>query len=303
MLDDRTVLDHRLMLEDRLRLEAYRRSIDLNCRDRVVVEIGTGLGPLALFALRAGARRVYGIEVDPRTLGLATDLIRAHGFGPDRFVPLCGRSDRLDLPEPADVLVSELLDSAAVGENALFYVEDARRRWLAPDGIVIPRSLRVDVALAGSEEFARERRFWSEDLLQRHGIDFAPIAGRLLSPRRSLHVRQEDLLTDWTRWQDLDLQAGDTPLRRVLVDLRTGRDGRAEGLALAFRAELGDGAVLDTHPAAGPTHWSQGWLPLPASVPVGAGGVYAVELELPPTDEPWAPIRAALDVVVEPRLA
>lgn len=297
MLDDRTVLDHRTMLADTRRMTGYRAALRATCADRVVAEIGTGLGPLALYALQAGASRVYGVELDPRTLALATQLLAAHGFGPDRFVPICGRSDEIELAEPVDLLVCEILDSIGVGENALFYVEDARRRWLRPGGAVIPRALEVDVALADSAEFARERAFWGRDLTQRGGIDFGPIAEQLLAPRRSLTVDAAEVLTSWARWQALDLQAGDPTRRSAVVYTQALRDGTAEGIVVAFRADLGGGIELRTHPEAPPTHWQQGWLPLPGPIDVRAGQVHRIELDLPSTLEPWAPVQALLDLV------
>lgn len=296
MLDDRTVLDHRTMLADTRRMAAYRAALRAACARRVVAEIGTGLGPLALYALQAGAARVYGVELDPRTLALATQLLAAHGFGPDRFVPICGRSDEIELPEPVDLLVCEILDSIGVGENALFYVEDARQRWLRPGGVVIPHALEVDVALADSAAFASERAFWGRDLAQHGGIDFGPITEQLLAPRRSLAVDSAEILTSWARWQDLDLQAGTPAPRSVVLHTRTRRDGTAQGIVVAFRADLGGGVELRTHPGAPPTHWQQGWLPLPRAIDVRAGQYHRIELELPSTREPWAPVRALIDL-------
>lgn len=296
MLDDRTVLDHRTMLEDSQRMTAYRQAIEATCRGRVVAEIGTGLGPLALYALRAGATRVYGVEVDRRTLELARRLILAHGFGVDQFVPICGRSDGINLPEPVDVLLCELLDSTGVGENVTGYLHDARRRWLRPGGLVIPQALEVDVALADSARFAGERRFWTHDLPRSSGIDFGPIAETLLAPRLSWEVREEEILTAWHRWQDLDLASGDRARASSVLRLRAVRAGVAEGIAVAFRAELASGVSIDTHPGGRATHWKQGWLPLPCPVPVELGQVFRIELQLPPTREPWLPIQALLDL-------
>ena len=297
MLDDRTLMDHMRMLEDGERLGPFARALRSTCHARVVAEIGVGLGPLSLLALQAGARRVYGIEVDPRTLQCTVELLSAHGFGPDRFVPLIGRSDEIDLPEPVDVLVGELIDSIGIGENAGYYLDDARRRWVRPGGVVIPGRMRVDVALAASAQLARERRFWSEVLPERHGLDYAPIVDRLSSPRRTLRVAPDEVLSTTAQWQDVDFTTGRPVAEQRELDLEVTASGRADGIVVHFRLDLvGDQVFVDTSPGRTPTCWEQGFLPLPRGLDVEVGQHLRLELTAPPTREPWAPVRAALDL-------
>lgn len=56
---------HEEMLKDRIRTDAYKNAI-LNNKDafkgKVVLDIGCGTGVLSIFAAKAGARKVYGIE-------------------------------------------------------------------------------------------------------------------------------------------------------------------------------------------------------------------------------------------------
>ena len=295
MLDDRTLLDHHRMLVDELRLEPFGRALRATCADRVVVEIGVGLGPLSLMALRAGARRVYGIEADPRTLAFSTELMQAHGFGPDRFVPLCGRSDEIVLPELADVVVGELIDSIGIGENAAHYLGDAGRRWLRPGGLVIPGHLSVDVWLAECAVYAQERAFWTHGLRARHGLDYGPMIERLTAPRRTLTVTREECLSDPARWVDVDFGRGQPVHEHATLEFEIRRDGVVQGLAASFLLRLVDDIVIDTTPGRPATCWEQGFLPFPRPLPVRAGQRFRLELAAPPTDEPWTPVSAELE--------
>lgn len=298
MLDDRTLLDHMRMLDDPERLAPFARALDVACPGQVVAEIGVGLGPLSLLALQAGAQRVYGIEVDPRTLQCAVDLLAAHGFGPDRFLPLVGRSDEIELPEPVDVLVGELVDSIGIGENASYYLGEARQRWVRPEGLLIPGRIRVDVALASSDRFARERRFWSETLPSRHGLDYEPIADRLASPRRTLRIEADEVLSATARWQDLDFGTDRSVAERRSLELEVLTAGRAEGVVVHFRLDLlGNEIFIDTAPDRAPTCWEQGFLPLPRPLDVEPGQRFRLDLAAPPTREPWAAVQAALDLL------
>ena len=55
---------HWEMLSDARRNETYRAAIAGAVPGRVVYDLGAGVGPMSLYAVQAGARRVYGIETD-----------------------------------------------------------------------------------------------------------------------------------------------------------------------------------------------------------------------------------------------
>ena len=56
-MDRRTIEDYKAMMADAGRMDAYRRAIAAVCPGKVVCEIGVGLAPLSLMALKAGAKR------------------------------------------------------------------------------------------------------------------------------------------------------------------------------------------------------------------------------------------------------
>lgn len=59
-----------------------------------------------------------------------------------------------ELPQPADVLLSEILGTTLLGESALDYVEDARVRLLRPGGHIVPRRGRQYAMLIQSNDLA-----------------------------------------------------------------------------------------------------------------------------------------------------
>jgi type I protein arginine methyltransferase len=132
---------HDLMLGDRLRMNAFRTAIDETVRkDAVVVDLGTGTGILAEWALRAGAARVYGIDFNRSMLDIAA--ARLAGFG-DRFVAVPGLSFDLELPERADVIVSETLGNLVDNESCVRILADARGK--------VPRRRRGHDPVPGRE--------------------------------------------------------------------------------------------------------------------------------------------------------
>ena len=67
--------EHREYLSDLNRLDAYRRAIEERVRPGfVVVDLGAGSGIMGLLACRAGARRVYAIDIDSPTIQGQIDI-------------------------------------------------------------------------------------------------------------------------------------------------------------------------------------------------------------------------------------
>lgn len=83
----------------------------------VVVDLGTGSGVLVVAAARAGARRVYAVEAD--TIADGTHAVFEANGVLDRVTPVGSRSTEITLPEPADVLVAELIGNEPLGERVL----------------------------------------------------------------------------------------------------------------------------------------------------------------------------------------
>jgi len=54
-----------------------------------VLDVGTGSGLLAMVALRLGASRAVGVDIDPEAIGCAREYAAANGFGPE-FALECG---------------------------------------------------------------------------------------------------------------------------------------------------------------------------------------------------------------------
>jgi protein arginine N-methyltransferase 1 len=131
---------HDLMLNDRLRMTAYRKAIFEAVKPGdVVLDLGTGTGILGQWALEAGARRVFGIDLNASILAHAVDRIARAGFA-DRFEPINQLSYDVRLPRRVDVLISEILGNMADNEDFQPILQDAIRRFLAPGGTVLPRS-------------------------------------------------------------------------------------------------------------------------------------------------------------------
>jgi type I protein arginine methyltransferase len=260
---------HDLLLGDELRMRAYRRAIaELVAPGDVVVDLGTGTGVLALWALEAGAARVYGVERDPALLDRAAAGAAEAGAG-DRFVAVPGLSFEVALPERVDVIISEILGNLVDNEDCVRVLDDAVRRFLAPGGRLLPRRVerylvpveaprahaevaaQAGVAAAGSRPFDA----YYDVILPRRGY--------LASPRLD---------------RTFDLAAVDPPSAyRSDVVFAVDRPGTLTGFKGWFVADLSPTVVLDIagdHIGAGggdrtsSDSWKHAFLPLEHPVAV-----------------------------------
>jgi len=107
-----------LMFADKIRMEAYSTAIARSVRPGdAVVDLGCGPGVFALLACKAGARRVYAIDMDG-VVDFGRQLASANGFG-DRILFLRGDSRQIHLPECVNVHVSDVRGVLPLRSNAI----------------------------------------------------------------------------------------------------------------------------------------------------------------------------------------
>jgi hypothetical protein len=248
---------HVAMLNDRRRTAAYLDAVaEVVTPGDVVVDLGTGTGILALAAARAGAAHVYAIEAT-RIGGLARAMFEAHGLA-DRITLLPGWSTRLELPRPADVLVSEIIGSEPFAERVLEFTRDAVRRMLRPGGRLIPWRLEVFGLLVGVPTAQAARWTATAGVVDRwrqwYGMDFGPLyreASRApqLVPVPPHEARAFTALAEPVRLAGVDLAAIERLYVDATVEVPVCRAGRLDGLLVYFEAALSPTTALATAPA------------------------------------------------------
>ncbi|MEL6708452.1 MAG: 50S ribosomal protein L11 methyltransferase [Pseudomonadota bacterium] len=151
------ILCHRLptwhagMLRDQRRNEAYSRAIEQTAKGRVVLDIGTGSGLLAMIAARAGAAHVFACEADQRLAAAARQVIETNGLS-DRITVYARHSNALsrtdDLAGGVDMVVSEIFSEDLIREGVLPSLAHARSELCQADALFLPEKASVEMALA-----------------------------------------------------------------------------------------------------------------------------------------------------------
>ncbi|CAD6222631.1 unnamed protein product [Miscanthus lutarioriparius] len=264
------LLHQQNMLQDFVRTGTYYAAVMENRSDfegRVVVDVGAGSGILSLFAAQAGARHVYAVEASEMAEH-AQRLISGNPSLGQRITVIKGKVEEVELPEKADILISEPMGTLLVNERMLESYVIARDRFLAPDGKMFPTTGRIHMAPFSDEylyvEMANKALFWQQHNF--FGVDLTPLHGsafqgyfsqpvvdafdpRLLISPPTYHT------LDFTSMKEEELYEIDIPLSFV-ASVGT----RVHGLACWFDVLFNGSTVqrwLSTAPGSPTTHWYQ----------------------------------------------
>jgi predicted RNA methylase len=129
------------MLVDCRRVRPFEVAIAKFVRSSdVVVDVGTGSGLLAILCARAGARKVYAVEVMANMRRIAEANFRAEKL-PALQLPIIDADARtMHLAEAVDVVVCELLSTWSISEQQV-EVARALRPSMRPGARMIPNRM------------------------------------------------------------------------------------------------------------------------------------------------------------------
>lgn len=265
---------HLHMIQDTRRVYSYRSAIERAARGRVVVELGCGSGILSVFAAQAGAEHVYAVE-ETAIIETAVELAKVNGVA-DRITFLQGNSRDVDLPRSADLLVHEILGMDPLDENVADHINDATRRWLAPDAVILPSSLEIvgiPVTLPDRKvEVSLNNAAIVKELGLLYGVNLSPLANSNASLEKNRRFSVFDLeklrgfVGDEFVLAKFDFRSGNG--EGILAGphhVRITENGRVDGVLMFFRAVLDDRTVLSTSPGVEKSHW--GWRVIELATP------------------------------------
>jgi hypothetical protein len=266
-LEIRLLRMHARLLSDRHRTESYRRAIGRVIRPGdVVVDIGAGTGIMSFFACQAGARRVFAIEQGAMSK-VVRALVEKNGLA-DRIEVIDGSSLHAQLPERADVLVTETLWNLGIGEHMLAAVADARARLLEPGARIIPRKVTVVIAPVSAPEAYRSVDAWFDF---DYGVDFSVAYECAANNLQTVVFETDALLAPETELLTVDLETNDRIDVHAEATIRIERSALCHGIGGWFRAELCAGEILSNGPPNPAPSWTQVLLPFEQPTQVFAG--------------------------------
>lgn len=256
---------HYSMVNDVRRNEQYYSAIKKVVNENtIVLDIGTGAGLLALISARCGAKHVYTVEFEPTLAALAQEIIKDNGLE-DKITVLNMLSTEMEIgvhmPEKADVLVSEIVDSLLIGEHMIPTYLHAVNNLVKENGHIMPVTGHVMVLPIESDTIRHDR---SVENGKAEGFDFT-LVNQLASKVVNKAVRVSDItyrqLADtqlgWS-WDFRDKKGYKWP-KFGSIDFTILSDGVLDAVLLYFDMYLDANIVVSTEPNVGWAH-EQHWV-------------------------------------------
>ena len=274
------------MIADRVRVEAYAEALRRTVRTgSVVVEIGTGPGIFAVLACQLGASKVFAIE-PAEIIQVAREVATANGCA-DKIEFFEQLSRQVNLSTRADVILSDLRGVLPFFQHHIPAIVDARQRFLAPGGTVIPRKDRVWAAVVETPKpYGEIADPWKKNPL---GQDLGPALRLAVNDGQRVRMSPEQLLTGHKLWATLDYASVESPDVRGNLEWTVERRGTGHGIVVWFDADLAEGVGFSNAPGTPETVYGSFLFPWmqPVSLEKGQRVGVTLEAKLVENDYVW----------------
>lgn len=156
-----TLYDIQACLYDAQRVEYLREAILATVKPgHVVVEAGSGTGLLSMFAAEAGAAEIYCLELNPAGIPIIRENARRNGYA-NQMIAVHADATTWEPPPgvgPFDVIISEVMSAGFYYEPQI-QILNHLRKYLKPDGAMVPTSMRNHIELLDAQEMLYGKTF------------------------------------------------------------------------------------------------------------------------------------------------
>jgi protein arginine N-methyltransferase 1 len=197
---------HEEMLKDEVRTLTYRNAMLHNrhlFEGKVVLDVGCGTAILSMFAAKAGAAKVIGIDCS-NIVDHARTIVEANNL--DHVVTVIkGKVEEVELPagiEKVHIIISEWMGYCLFYESMLDTVLYARDKWLKPDGMMFPDKATLHICAIEDRQYKDDKINWWDDV---YGFDMSCIRKVAISEPLVDVVDPKQVVTNSAVVKEVDL--------------------------------------------------------------------------------------------------
>lgn len=132
------------------RMPAWQKTINELVNDALVVaDLGSGTGILSMVAAQK-AKKVYSVEIDPHLAEYSRAVIARNGLS-DKIQVINEDATKVRLPEKADVIICEMLDTGLIKEQQVQVMNYALDNLAKHEPVIIPSRINTSLILAHTD--------------------------------------------------------------------------------------------------------------------------------------------------------
>jgi len=254
---------HEEMLKDEVRTLTYRNSMWHNkhlFKDKIVLDVGCGTGILSMFAAKAGAKQVIGIDMSS-IVEHAKKIVQDNNLS-DKVTIIRGKVEEVSLPEgvdKVDIIISEWMGYCLFYESMLDTVLYARDKWLAPGGLMFPDRATLYITAIEDRQYKDDKIHWWDDV---YGFNMSAIGKVAVCEPLVDVVDRNQVVSTFCQLKEIDIQTctkADIPFNSEF-NIHLKRDDYVQALVTFFNIEFTHchkRVAFSTAPEAPYTHWKQ----------------------------------------------
>merc|ERR1712002_115649 len=229
-------------------------------KGKVVLDVGCGTGILSMFAAKAGARQVIGVDMSS-IVDHAKQIVKDNKLD-DVVTIIRGKVEEVSLPEgvdKVDIIISEWMGYCLFYESMGDTVLYARDKWLAPGGLMFPDRATLYVTAIEDRQYKDDKIYWWDDV---YGFNMSAIGKVAVSEPLVDVVDRNQVVADSCLLKEIDIQTctkDDIPFESPF-NLQIKRNDYAQALVTFFNIEFTKchkRIGFSTAPEAPYTHWKQ----------------------------------------------
>ena len=253
---------HAEMLQDKVRTLAYQNAILSNpdaFRNKVVLDVGCGTGILSMFAAKAGAKHVYGVDMADIAYQ-AMDIVKENSLD-DKITIIKGCIEEVELPvQHVDIIISEWMGYFLLYESMLDSVLLAADKWLIKNGLILPDQCSVSLVAIHDENLLKSQvKFWDDV----YGFRMSCLKKSAASEAVIQVIPGKAVISDPVRVAEFNMQrvAADQLNYKSDFSIKILKSGVCSAIGAYFDVDFINGLThqgsFSTGPFSSPTHWKQ----------------------------------------------
>jgi protein arginine N-methyltransferase 1 len=261
---------HFAMLNDKKRNLAIENAIlDLNLKNKIVFEIGTGSGLFSILFARCGAAHVYTCEQNPIMASIASQLIKSSGYS--SVISLFSESsstliNKKNFHIKPDIIFTETVDCGIIGEGFEQIKQDIIK--IANDNTeILPNNINKRGVLINSNAIVNLNKVNSYSEIDLSHLN--EYSTTTYFPVRS-EIHQSEWLSESSLIRKYDYTSIELP--KTVFSIKATKNGICHGILSWFEIEFGKHGIT-TQPNSN-SHWHQAFHPLEKFIQITKGKTY-----------------------------